>query len=53
MSSAGLDPSHDLRSYRCALGCFATGITVVTTVRDTGEPVGLTANSSGHGALPC
>jgi flavin reductase (DIM6/NTAB) family NADH-FMN oxidoreductase RutF len=45
MTPASLDPSKDLRSYRNALGCFATGITVVTTLRDSGEPVGLTANS--------
>lgn len=45
MPSAGHDPSTDLRSYRQALGSFATGITVVTTLRDDGEPVGLTANS--------
>lgn len=45
MTTAGHDPSTDLRSYRQALGSFATGITVVTTLRDNGEPVGLTANS--------
>ncbi len=49
MTSAGHDPDpdpdKDLRSYRRALGSFATGITVVTTLRDDGEPVGLTANS--------
>jgi flavin reductase (DIM6/NTAB) family NADH-FMN oxidoreductase RutF len=35
----------DRRAFRNALGCFATGVTVVTTVTDTGDPVGLTANS--------
>jgi flavin reductase (DIM6/NTAB) family NADH-FMN oxidoreductase RutF len=35
----------DRRAFRNALGCFATGVTVVTTVTDAGEPVGLTANS--------
>jgi flavin reductase (DIM6/NTAB) family NADH-FMN oxidoreductase RutF/pimeloyl-ACP methyl ester carboxylesterase len=35
----------DSRTLRDALGCFATGITVVTTVGPDGAPVGLTANS--------
>lgn len=35
----------DARTLRDALGCFATGVTVVTAVSDEGEPVGLTANS--------
>ena len=35
---------HDPRTLRDALGCFATGVTVVTCVRD-GEPTGLTVNS--------
>ena len=38
------EPS-DPRELRRALGRFATGVTVVTTVGETGEPVGLTANS--------
>jgi len=38
---AGSDP----RTLRDALGCFATGVTVVTTLGPTGNPVGLTANS--------
>ncbi len=33
------------RALRTALGAFATGVTVVTTRRATGEPVGLTVNS--------
>ena len=37
--------NFDRRAFRNALGCFATGVTVVTTVTDAGEPVGLTANS--------
>ncbi|SFL39992.1 flavin reductase family protein [Shimia haliotis] len=32
------------RPYRNALGSFATGVTVVTTLTDTG-PIGMTANS--------
>ena len=35
----------DLRTLRDALGCFGTGITVVTALSETGVPVGLTANS--------
>ena len=31
--------------FRKALGCFATGVTVVTTVDEEGNRVGLTANS--------
>ena len=34
--------AHDFRN---ALGQFATGVTVVTTVDDGGDPVGITANS--------
>ena len=33
------------RILRDALGCFATGVTVVTTIGSDGEPIGLTANS--------
>lgn len=35
----------DPREFRNALGSFATGVTIVTTMSDDGEPVGLTANS--------
>lgn len=35
----------DARTLRDALGCFATGVTVVTTRDRAGSPVGLTANS--------
>lgn len=35
----------DTRTLRDAMGCFATGVTVVTTVDEKGDPVGLTANS--------
>ncbi len=38
---AGSDP----RTLRDALGCFGTGVTVVTTLDAQGGPVGLTANS--------
>ena len=36
---------HDPRTLRDALGCFATGVTVVTCVSEGGEPAGLTVNS--------
>lgn len=35
----------DARTLRDAMGCFATGVTVVTAMSDDGTPVGLTANS--------
>lgn len=35
----------DPRELRNALGCFATGVTIVTAMGPDGEPVGLTANS--------
>ncbi|HXH00178.1 MAG TPA: flavin reductase family protein [Sphingomicrobium sp.] len=38
---SGSDP----RTLRDALGCFATGVTVVTCLDAGGAPVGLTANS--------
>ncbi len=38
---AGVDPS----TLRQALGCFGTGVAVITTVDAGGRPVGLTANS--------
>lgn len=36
---------HDPRTLRDALGCFATGVTVVTCLSDSGVPAGLTVNS--------
>lgn len=36
---------HDPRTLRAALGCFATGVTVVTCLTDEGIPAGLTVNS--------
>ena len=35
----------DPRTLRDALGCFATGVTVVTCLDAAGAPIGLTANS--------
>lgn len=37
--------SFDPREYRNALGSFATGVTIVTTRDESGQPVGVTANS--------
>lgn len=37
--------SFDQRAFRNALGCFATGVTVVTTTAPDGSPVGITVNS--------
>ena len=42
------EPGHEYRSgsdprtLRDALGCFATGVTVVTCLDSDGQPVGLT-----------
>ena len=36
---------HDQRTLRDALGCFATGVTVVTCVDEEERPAGLTVNS--------
>jgi flavin reductase (DIM6/NTAB) family NADH-FMN oxidoreductase RutF len=35
----------DARTFRDALGCFATGVTIITAMGPDGKPVGLTANS--------
>lgn len=35
----------DTAEFRQALGCFATGVTVVTTVAEDGSEIGLTVNS--------
>lgn len=37
--------AFDTRSFRAALGAFATGVTVITTLGRNGQPTGLTANS--------
>ncbi len=37
--------NFDARSFRSALGSFATGITIVTSIGPDGEPLGFTANS--------
>jgi flavin reductase (DIM6/NTAB) family NADH-FMN oxidoreductase RutF/dienelactone hydrolase len=35
----------DARTFRDALGCFATGVTIITAMGPDGKPIGLTANS--------
>jgi flavin reductase (DIM6/NTAB) family NADH-FMN oxidoreductase RutF/pimeloyl-ACP methyl ester carboxylesterase len=35
----------DARTLRDAMGCFATGVTIVTAHSPNGKPIGLTANS--------
>lgn len=37
--------SIEPREFRDTVGCFATGITIITTLQEDGAPVGLTANS--------
>lgn len=37
--------TFDAREFRDALGCFATGITVVTSMKDGINPIGITVNS--------
>ncbi len=43
--NSGQAPPIDTRELRNALGMFATGVTVVTTVNNEGRPIGLTCNS--------
>ncbi|AOI87397.1 flavin reductase [Burkholderia pseudomultivorans] len=38
-------PVINTRELRDAFGAFMTGVTIVTTVRDDGQPLGFTANS--------
>jgi flavin reductase (DIM6/NTAB) family NADH-FMN oxidoreductase RutF len=37
--------SMDSKAFRSIMGCFATGVTVVTTRQSDGSPCGLTANA--------
>lgn len=59
LSHSGIDPTAGAQGYASPLpeeaievsefrrvaGCFATGVTIVTTTSPAGEPIGLTANS--------
>ena len=42
---SNLVSDFDARDFRRALGTFATGVTVVTSLTEEGEPFGFTANS--------
>jgi flavin reductase (DIM6/NTAB) family NADH-FMN oxidoreductase RutF len=42
---AQLQPRHDARDFRGALGCFPTGVCLITALAPDGRRVGLTANS--------
>ena len=44
-SEAGAPSPLDPKALRQALGCFATGVTVITTLDHKDRPVGVTANS--------
>lgn len=37
--------SFNPRTFRNALGCFPTGVTIVTTLKDDGAPIGVTISS--------
>jgi flavin reductase (DIM6/NTAB) family NADH-FMN oxidoreductase RutF len=45
IEASAAEASIDARAFRDALGCFATGVTVITTAGAKGEPIGITANS--------
>jgi flavin reductase (DIM6/NTAB) family NADH-FMN oxidoreductase RutF len=38
-------PTFDAQAFRRALGCFPTGVAIITTIDGHGDPVGLTCNS--------
>ena len=44
-SGGSATPAFDTKSYRQTLGCFPTGVTIITTRKPDGECVGLTINS--------
>jgi flavin reductase (DIM6/NTAB) family NADH-FMN oxidoreductase RutF len=41
LQNSGIDP----REFRSALGCFPTGVTIMTTLDPRGQCIGITANS--------
>lgn len=45
MTTTAASPAIDPRDFRNALSMFATGVTIITTRAENGEPVGITANS--------
>jgi len=44
-SSEPFHAGEDSQALRQTLGCFPTGVTIVTTLDDRGEPIGLTVSS--------
>lgn len=51
VSAAVQEPDFDPRGFRDALGCFATGITIVTARSESGEACGVTIGSFGSLSL--
>jgi flavin reductase (DIM6/NTAB) family NADH-FMN oxidoreductase RutF len=45
MQNTPTTPEIDPRDLRNVLGCFATGVCVVTSIGDNNKPVGMTINS--------
>ncbi len=45
MTTSAAAPAIDPKDFRNALSMFATGVTIITTRTETGDPVGITANS--------
>jgi len=43
--SAATPPDFDAPAFRCALGRFATGVTIITARAADGQPAGLTVSS--------
>ena len=47
LQQAGFDP----KEFRSALSTFTTGVTIITTRNEDGEPIGITANSFNSASL--
>ena len=45
MSNADSTKEFDVKDFRRALGQFPTGVTIITTRDEKGEPIGVTASS--------
>ncbi|MFI0546712.1 MAG: flavin reductase [Brachymonas sp.] len=45
MTTTATAPALDPKDFRNALSMFATGVTIITTRAENGDPVGITANS--------